>query len=88
MEKRKIAYLLEQAGLTMERVDARYAEIDRRMAPVVVGSKMIDTAGNGFDMFPVTVTKIVDREHGRVEVYEASINKHREMSILVLEFVE
>lgn len=88
MEKRKIDFLLMEAGFDMERLDSRFAEIDKRMANVNVGTNMIDMAGNGFDTFPVTVTKIVDREQGIVEVYEESINEYRQMPIQCLKLVK
>lgn len=81
-EQRKYKYVLDRAGLTQEYVDGVFTAIDQRMAEIDVGFRVYEQGFFPDELYPKTITAIVDAEMGMVETYEESINKTEVKCIL------
>ena len=81
-EQRKYKYVLDRAGLTQEYVDGVFTAIDQRMAEIDVGFRVYERGFFPDELYPKTITAIVDAEMGMVETYEESINKTEVKCIL------
>lgn len=81
-EQRKYKYILDRAGLTQEYVDGVFTAIDQRMKKIEVGCIVYEQGFFPDELFPKTITAIVDAELGMVETYEESINRTEVKCIL------
>lgn len=82
LEERKLDYLLKKANTTMDLVDKRFAEIDRRIALFESGQLKTVYESDPFDgYYPKEIVKIVDREQGIIKTYEKSIDRYEKFCI-------
>lgn len=81
-EQRKYKYVLDRAGLTQEYVDGVFTAIDQRMAKIDIGFRVYERGFFPDELYPKTITAIVDAEMGMVETYEESINRTEVKCIL------
>lgn len=83
IEKRKLKYLLKKAHTSMDLVDKRFAEIDRRIA--LFESGQLKTVYEPDELpgeyYPKEIVEIIDRKKGIIKTYEKSIDKYEEFCI-------
>lgn len=79
IEKRELIYLLNLANKEMVDVIKRFKEIDNKMSKIDVGStvyELTDWDPIGKSYYTQTISKIINRENGVVEIYEPNLDRH------------